>query len=157
MATERIDHSNCNHPRTPKARKVCRDWHRVHGSNPNNTPAPVVAETDLHVITLPTDAEMKATADAAYESAKEEMATDALTLDHLADMVSTPGATLVVFVKHCHCPFIVEEGATVHYEDHLPTFAALTVTHTRNDTVYAMEGDREYNLDYGQVWEIVRA
>lgn len=50
----RINHSNCDHPKTPKARQICRDWHRAHGSN--STPAPLVekvrgrAVLDVHTI-----------------------------------------------------------------------------------------------------------
>lgn len=138
----RINHSNCDHEKTAKARKICRD------SKNEKAERKALSVRPVKKVTVPAPAPV--------------VASDRITVSELAELVATPGSTVTVFVKHCSCPrFELENGVTEvsHYEDHMPRFVALVVNSVDlgRNFIYGTEGNEEYNLDTDTVMDMVRA
>lgn len=142
----RINHSNCDHEKTAKARQICRDSKNEKAERKALSVRPVTVQTPK--VTVPAPAPV--------------VASDRITVADLAELVAEPGATVTVFMKHCSCPrFELENGVTgvSHYEDHMPRFAVLVVNSVNLDrnSIYGMEGHEEYTVDADTVLDMVRA
>ncbi len=143
-SSSRINHSNCDHPKTPKARKICRDSKNEKAERRalSVRPAPTSLRDSLRLA--------------------PPVKSDRITVSELAELVAEPGVEITVFVKHCCCPrFELENGVTEksHYEDHMPRFVALVVhsVDLNRNSIRGMEGNEEYMVDTDTVLDMARA